>query len=133
MKAIKLLGGLLTFALLLFLFVIKFSAVESRFECNGKIISNGVEQPAMGFLKLHEYRWWVGLWSDSSGSAWVEVPNKTVSYFGHITRAGDQLQLWDSFDSPDNFRGIFSTLSRAVRVKLDAVGVFEGTCKDMQK
>ncbi len=133
MKAIKILGGLFVFAILLFLFVANFSAVESRFECNGKIIANGVEQSATVFLKLHKYRWWVGLWSDSSGSAWVEVPNQTVSYFGHVTQVGDQLQFWDSFGSSSNFSGTFSTLSRMVGVKLDAVGVFEGTCKDIRE
>lgn len=135
MKTIKILGGLLTFAVLLFLFVANFSAVESRFECKGKIIANGVEQPATVFLKLQKYRWWVGLWSDSSGSAWVEVPNQTISYFGHVTEAGDQLQFWDSFgvDPPSKFSGIFSTLSGAVGVKLGTTGVFEGTCKDIRQ
>ena len=132
MKGIKLLGGLLTFSLLLFLVVINLSAVESRFECNGKIVSNRVEQPATAFLKLHKYRWWVSLWSDSSGSAWIEVPNQTVRYFGHVTKAGDQLQLWDSVGSPGDFSGIFSTLSRTVGVKLGAVGMFQGTCKDIR-
>jgi hypothetical protein len=131
--AIRILGGLLLFAILLFLFVANFSAVESRFECNGKIIANGVEQPATAFLKLDKYRWWVGLWSDSSGDAWVELPNQTVSYFGHVTQAGDQLQFWNSFGSPSNFSGIFSTLSRTVGVKLGAVGIFEGICKEIRQ
>ena len=133
MKALKLLGGLLVFALLLFLFVANFSAVESRFECHGKITANGGEQPATVFFKLERYRWWVGLWSDSSGSAWVEVPSQTVSYFGHVTQAGDQLQIWDSFGSPGNFSGIFSTLSHTLGVKIAAVGVFDGTCKDIRQ
>lgn len=133
MKAIKIVGGLLAFALLLFLFVANFSAVESRFECNGKITANGTEQTATVFLKLEKYRWWVGLWSDSRGSAWVEVPNQTISYFGHVTEAGDQLQLWDSFGSPSNFSGIFSTLSRTLGVKLGALGIFEGACKDIRR
>jgi len=133
MKAIKIVGGLLAFALLLFLFVANFSAVESRFECNGKITANGTEQSATVFLKLEKYRWWVGLWSDSHGSAWVEVPNQTISYFGHVTEAGDQLQLWDSFGSPSNFSGTFSTLSRTFGVKLGALGIFEGACKDIRR
>ena len=132
MVVIRILGGLLLFATLLYLFVIKFSAVESRFECTGKIIANGVERPATVFLNLDRYRWWVGLWSDSSGDAWLEVPNQTVIYFGHITQAGDQLQFWDSFGSPSNFSGIFSTLSRTIGVKLGAAGVFEGICKDIR-
>lgn len=133
MKAMKVLGGLLAFALLLLFFVANFSAVESRFECNGKITANGAEQPATAFLKLEKYRWWVSLWSDSSGSAWVEIPNQTVSYFGYVTYVGDQLQFWDSFGSPSNFSGIFSVLSRTVGVKLGELGLFEGTCKDTRQ
>lgn len=129
----KILGGLLAFALLLFLVVVKFSTVEYRFECNGKISANGAAQPATVFLKLEKYRWWVGLWSDSIGSAWVEKPNQTISYFGHVTEAGDQLQLWDSFGSTSNFSGIFSTLSRTLGVSLGAFGVFEGACKDSRQ
>jgi hypothetical protein len=133
MKAMKILGGLLAFTLLLFLLVANFSVVESRFECNGKITADGAEQPATVFVKLEKYRWWVGLWSDSSGSAWVEIPNQTISYFGHVTEAGDQLQLWDSFGSPSNISGIFSTLSRTLGVKAGALGVFEGACKDIRQ
>ncbi|MBX6334376.1 hypothetical protein IRY61_03500 [Candidatus Saccharibacteria bacterium] len=127
MRALKILGGLVALTVLLFLFVVNFSAVESRFECSGKITSNGIETPVKIFLKLETYRWWVGLWSDSSGSAWLEVPNQTVRYFGHITKARDILQLWDS---PGKLSGNFSTLSGALGVHLGAFGAFEGTCKD---
>lgn len=131
----KILGGLLAFAVLLFLFVANFSAVESRFECYGKIIANGTKQPATAFFKLQKYRWWVGLWSDSSGAAWIEVPNQTIRYFGHVTEAGDQLQLWDSFGVAQSSKisGIFSTLSGAIGVKLGSSSVFEGNCKDIRK
>ena len=131
MKAIKIIGSLFALAALLFFFVANFSAVETKYECNGKITIDGAEQSAAVFLKLQKYRWWVGLWSDSNGSAWVEVPNQSSHFFGHITAAGDQLQFWDSFGaaSPGNFSGTFSTLSGALMVKLNAVTLFEGTCK----
>ena len=130
MKALKILGGLLMLAVLLYLFAANFSAVESRYECSGKITSDGTKQAATIFLKLEKYRWWVGLWSDSIGSAWVELPNQTVDSFGHITEAGDLLQFWDS---QGKFRGNFSTLSGAVGVELGAFGVFDGTCKDIRQ
>ena len=125
-KVLKVLGGLLVVAIALFLFVANFSAVESRYECAGTLSSSGAEQPSTIFLKLETYRPWVGLWSDSSGSAWVELPSQTVSYFGHITEAGDQLQLW----GPSNkLAGNFSTLSKALTVDLGAFGMFGGTCQ----
>src|SRR5690606_18379823 len=103
MKALKILAGILLCAALLFLFVANFSAAESRFKCSGRITVNEGDRPATIFLKLQKYRWWVGLWSDSRGSAWVELPNQTVSYFGYVTEAGDLLQFWESFGSPQNF------------------------------
>lgn len=128
MKTLKMLGGLLVLFVLLFLFVANFSATESRYECSGQITSNGTEQPAKLFFKLERYRWWVSLWSDSKGAAWVEVPNKTVSYFGHVSKAGDLLSL---SDSPGKFGGNFSTLSHTIGVSLGAFGVFDGTCKEI--
>jgi hypothetical protein len=130
MTVLKVVGGLLITAVLLFLFVANFSVEESRFECDGQITTNGTEQPATLFFKLEKYRWWVKLWSDSRGSAWVELPNQTVSYFGRITEAGDLLHFWDS---PGKFSGNFSTLSGAVGVDLGAFGVFDGTCRGVRE
>jgi len=130
MGMLKVLVGLIVAAILLFLFVANYSAAEYRYECNGQITANGSEQPATLFLKLERYRWWVGLWSDSKGSAWVELPNQTVSYFGHVTEAGDLLQFWDS---PKKFSGNFSSLSGAIGVDLGGFGVFDGSCKDIRQ
>ena len=132
MKILKAVVGLAVLAAVLLLVVAKFSVTESRFACDGKITNNRGEQTAAIFLKLGTYRWWVGLWSDSRGSAWVEIPNQTVAYFGHITEAGDLLQFWDSFGGPQNFSGNFSTLSHTIGVKVPAYGVFEGICKSLE-
>jgi hypothetical protein len=126
MKLLKVLVGLVIAVIALFLFAAKFSSVEARYECSGVITSGDTEIPAKVFLKLETYRSWVGLWSDSSGSAWVELPNKTVDYFGRITEAGDLLQLWDFSDS---LKGSFSTLSGALMVDVGAFGMFEGSCQ----
>lgn len=128
MKAVKIFGGLLVLSVLLFLFVANFSATKSRYECSGQITSNGTEQPAKLFFKLERYRWWVSLWNDSKGAAWVEMPNQTVSFFGHVSEAGDLLHL---SDSSGKFGGNFSTLSHAIGVSLGAIGVFDGTCREI--
>lgn len=130
MKALKILGVLLVLAVLLFLFVANFSATEYRYECSGQITSNGTEQPAKLFFKLHRYRWWVSLWSDSKGAAWVEVPNQTVNYFGHVSESGDLLHLSDS-PPRGKFVGNFSTVSHTIGVSLGAFGVFDGTCMEI--
>jgi hypothetical protein len=133
-KAIKIIGSLFTLAALLFFFVANFSAVESRYECNGKITIDGTQHPTVVFLKLQKYRWWVSLWSDSNGSAWVELPNQSSSFFGNVTKAGDQLQFWDTFGAalPSKLSGTFSSLSGALMVRLKTETVFEGACKSIQ-
>jgi len=107
-----------------------FSASESRFECRGVVTEQGVESPARVFLKLERYRWWVGLWSDSWGSAWIEVPSETVIYVGQITNAGDLLAFWEPHDK---FRGNFSTLSKTLGVGIYQGRVFEGTCTSVSQ
>jgi hypothetical protein len=120
-------GGILGAGLLLFLFIVNFSAVESRYECAGELTTADAKRKATAFLHLEEYRWWVGLWSDSDAALWVEVPNETVEYFSYIVRAGDQMQI---FENPTVLEGTFSTLSRRFALKTHA-GFFDGSCKRM--
>ena len=128
MKLIKFAGTLVVAALLLFLFVVYFSSVESRFQCSGDISSQGSSQPATIYMKLNEYRWWVGLWSDSDGSVWLEIPNRALEYFEHVVEVGDQLQIYEQ-KTP---RGHFSTLSKNLAVTT-ASWSFDGTCKKIEK
>ena len=125
MKLMKYLGALIVAALLLFVFVANFSAIESRFQCSGEIYSESDLHPATIYMKLQEYRWWVGLWSESDGSVWLEIPNKTFEYFEHVVEVGDQLQI---FDSQKKSKGYFSTLSKSLAISTP-VWSFDGTCK----
>ena len=68
MRLLKYLGALAVVALLLFVFVANFSAVESRFQCPGEISSKDGSHPVTVYLKLEEYRWWVRLWSESDAA-----------------------------------------------------------------
>jgi len=129
MKILKYLGALLVAALGLFLFVVNFSAVETRFQCPGEISSQNNSRQATIFMKLHEYRWWVGLWGDSDGSVWLEVPNQTTEYFGHVVEVGDQLQIYGYQRNPT---GYFSTLSKTLAITTSGWS-FDGTCKRVEK
>lgn len=131
MKILKVLGAAGALAVLLFLFAANFSAQETRYSCEGKVTANGVEQEATVYLKLQRYRWWVALWSDSKGSAWVEIPSQTVDYYDHLTEAGDMLQFWGY--AHQDFSGIFSLLSNTLGVNIRGVGVFDGTCKAIKQ
>jgi hypothetical protein len=74
MKLLKVLGVLAAAAALLFVFVANFSSVESRFQCSGEVSSVGNSQPTTVYVRWEQYRWWVSLWSDSDGAAWLEIP-----------------------------------------------------------
>ena len=124
-RAAKYLGALLLGVILLYAFVVNFSAVESRFQCSGEISQKGVTKPSTAFVKLTQYRWWVGLWSDSDAALWLEIPNETVEYFEHVARAGDQLQI---FGRQKDLKGQFSILSKTLALSTP-LGFFDGTCK----
>jgi hypothetical protein len=129
MKLLKYLGAFLAAALGLFLFVVNFSAVETRFQCSGVVSSQSNSQHVAIFMKLHEYRWWVGLWGDSDGSVWLEVPNRTLEYFEHVVEVGDQLQI---YDYQRNQKGNFSSLSKTLAITTSAWS-FDGTCEKVEK
>jgi len=129
---LKSLGFLAVSLILLFIFLVNFTATESRFECAGIITSKDGSRPLTLYLKLEEYRWWWAVWSKSKGSMYVEVPTKYVEYFGNLERAGEQIQVRDM---ENEFRGIFSTLSKKIGIQLPLnlkTDLFEGDCKRIE-
>ena len=115
-------------AFLLFLLAANFSSVESRFQCDGAVESNGTSETGIVFMKVHRYRWWVGVWSDSDGAIWLERPGVTSDYFGEVIEIGDQLQFYEGDNSL--IRGAFSSLSKHLLVMAPDL-TFEGTCKEI--
>ncbi len=107
------------------LVVANFSAVETRFECSGALTQGEVAKDSLIYIKLDEYRWWVGFWSDSDGALWLEVPGQTLDYFETLHEVGDQLQI---FGPNREIGGHFSTLSRWLALK-NTLGFFDGQCK----
>lgn len=130
MKLWKYLGAFLVAALGLFLIVVNFSAVETRFQCSGELSSHGNSQKAILYMKLNEYRWWVGLWSDSVGDVTLEVQNRPlVDRFGNIEKNGDLFQIYDYEKRP---QGYFSILSKTLAITTSRLS-FDGTCKHVEK
>jgi hypothetical protein len=129
MKLIKYLSSFAVIAILLFAFVVNFSSVESRYQCLGKITAKDVPTPKTAYVKVEQYRWWVGLWGKSDGALWIEIPNENMEYFGDIVRVGDQLQI---YDYKKNLKGYFSTLSNTLSVFLGEK-TFDGSCKTIEK
>lgn len=125
MRVLKSLGILIAIAIGLFLFIANFSAVEARYECTGSLDDSMLPAEKKGYLKIDEYRWWVGLWSDSDGSVWFEVPGVWTAYYPHARSGGEYMQI---FDSPGVLKGNFSKLSRNLTLALPG-GVFRGECR----
>ena len=126
-KALKYIGLAFGGLLVLFLFVANFSATEKSFSCSGGITKENISQGSKTvYIKLTEYKPWVGLWSDSSGSVHLEIPNEWYDYFDHVEEVGDQLQIFDSYPQK-TIKGNFSTLSKALAIDTP-FGLFEGNC-----
>lgn len=126
---LKIFTSVAIFAVFLLVFVVNFSAVESRYECSGIITNDGNRQSFTLYAKLNTFRWWV-LWADSYGYLWVEVPGQTIEYFNYIRKIGDQLQILDdNLRGSKEMRGNFSALSKYLSIKVAGVGFFDGSCK----
>lgn len=110
---------------LLFIFIVNFSSVESRYECVGELTFEGETTSKTIYIKIQEYRWWVGLWSDTDGNIQLEIPNETLSYYSNLKEVGDQLQI---FGADMNPAGSFSTLSKALTIDT-GIGIFDGKCE----
>jgi hypothetical protein len=124
MKAAKVIGGLLLTVVFLLFFVAKFSSVPTRFECIGEMSADGRSQPATLYFKLEEYRWWVHLWGNSDGAVFTEFPDKTVEFYSHIERLGDDVF---AIYQNETIKGRFSRLSHRLDLATTA-GSFEGKC-----
>ena len=112
------------FAAGLFVFVANFSTSSSSYVCSGKSAVSGFSLPQTVYIKLEEARWWVGLWSDSHGSLYLEQPNVLVRHYFPLVKLGEQIQIRESDGS---LAGNFSLLSRRLALQMPN-GFFDGTC-----
>ena len=114
---------------------VSFSAKETRFSCVGSMKMAAQADGLTIYVKLAEYRPWVGLWSDSAGDLWVEIPNSNFEYYDHIEVVGDQLQIYNIRYSEGKkekeIAGHFSMLSKIISLKLYN-GFFDGECQEIQ-
>ncbi|MCF6319035.1 MAG: hypothetical protein L3J83_07120 [Proteobacteria bacterium] len=128
MKILKFAGAPLLIVILLFVFVANFSSVASNFQCTGEILVDEKPSSATIYIVLMEYRWWVGLWSESDGNIQLEIPNKTLSYYSHIVEAGNRFRI---YNPPNEMKGYYSTLSNTLALKTP-LGFFDGKCKEIK-
>ena len=111
------------FAILLIL--ANYSSTNTVFACAGAFTQAGeVSGPDTIYMDLKQFSWWVGFWSDSDGSLWVEIPDRLVLYFSDLTEAGNFIRI---HKHDDTFAGQLSTLSGSVSINT-IYGVFDGQC-----
>jgi ABC-type cobalt transport system substrate-binding protein len=108
--------------------VINFSAVETSFECKGKISADNMSEDSTIYIKLSEYRPWVALWNDADGDLKFEIPSQYLGFYTPIHEVGDQLQIYDD----QKIAGNFSKLSKVLALKVPT-GFFDGNCTAIEK
>ena len=106
-------------------FLVGGTARESHFRCEGRFESGPVSEPMTVFMEIAEYRWWIGLWSDSNGSVRIEVPTEGIDFAPRVADLGETMQI---YGFRNEAKGQYSKLSQTLSYELPK-GVFEGTCK----
>lgn len=110
----------------IFIVVILFSEKTTKYECIGKFQNTNNETSI--FLKHSEYRWWVGLWSKSNGTIWVELPGKNLDVSTDLNSNENQIFI---FDYKKELKGIFSPLSKHISIKITNE-FYDGSCKEIK-
>jgi len=101
---------------------------ESSYECTGELSSGESTTQKTIYIVLTEYPLWTGIWSDSDGNVKLEIPNETVDYYSHTVKVGTMIQIHNPiYDSPGEIKGNFSTLSKALMLKIGD-RFFTGKC-----
>lgn len=125
----KILATVVVVVVLLYVFLAKFSSVETKYACQGEFTNGGVSEEGKVFFRLEAYRPWVGLWSDSDGSMWLEIPNEHVEYFDNLLRVADSYQILESqYSDESGIQGNFSALSNALTLQTYK-GFYDGYCE----
>lgn len=126
MKHFLLISGLILLSLLsLGLVVGLFSVKETSFRCEATLPQS--DENVDVYLKWGQYRWWVGLWSDSAGEIYLEIPNKLVWIQTETRISGPQIQIlsWEG-----EYFGYFSKLSGTLAVDTPA-GFLDAKCLEI--
>ncbi len=124
----KTLGTIIVVIVLLYVFLANFSIVESKYECDGAFVREGVTEPSKLFFRLEEYRL-LKARGESAGTLWIEVPNEFVRVYFKLVKLEDIYQIY--LDKGDmDLQGNFSALSNALALNTHK-GFYDGYCKQL--
>ena len=118
----------LSILLVLIIYILNFSVTYYRYECNGTIQKEGIEEQQTIFLKLGVLAFHTKLWTDSDGHLWIEAPNQWVKAFTDLDEIEDSFQI---FSYEGALKGNFSTLSKSIMLDTE-LGFYEGQCKEIE-
>ena len=118
----------LSILLALIIYILNFSVTYYRYECNGTIQKNGVEENQTVFLKLGVLAFHTKLWADSDGSLWIELPNQWVDSYTDLDKVGESYQI-SSYEGA--LKGNFSTLSKTIMLDTE-FGFYDGKCSEIE-
>jgi hypothetical protein len=130
-KLLKFFGAFVVLVVLIFLVIVNFSGVETRYRCSGVLETTGEEQSTTIYMKHTQWRWWVGLWGDSDGEIRVELPDGHNTHTSQIKEVGDQIQIF-RIRTGNELAGNFSLLSQRLALELYPGTRFIGECEKMQ-
>ena len=104
-----------------FYIVANYSAIETKYKCEGELDYAGNIVSETIYVKYEQYRWWVGLWSDSYGNFWIEFSDKMPESFRHVTKTGTELHMFnyeylDSGKKLTPMEGSLSLLSNKISI-----------------
>ena len=127
MNALKAFAKITVCLVLLLIASAYFAAVEKKYKCVGEFSKEGRSTDATIYIELNQYRWWVGLWSDSDGDMVVEAPSVGWgSFYPLLKESGNRIRIHEI--SPEKYRGDFSTFSGSLTLVDDYAGTFKGEC-----
>lgn len=126
-KLAKIFGFIILGVILLFIFITRFSTVESRIRCEGNTVYNKTSHPLTIYFILTEYRPWI-FWSNSDGNIKLEIPNEWNEYYPYLKKIGYNILIYEEYPQLE-LRGNYSELSKALAIDLKPpFGFFDGNC-----
>ena len=107
------------------LIVTSLSETQVDFVCKGSF--DGTEERVELHFRLSQYRWWVGVWSESDGNILMELPDGSFEYLADVA---DEDPIFQIYKSPEELIpvGRFSKISDKLTVQT-AFGRYNGSCR----
>ena len=114
--------------------IVKYSAVPMEYTCEGETRwGDELVRSDTGRLRVNDYRWWVGLWKHSHGSAELQSKNIGLFYALKLNRNGEgNFSFYTGLD-PDQsfvFRRSTGELGIQQHVGDKLAYTFVGECKE---